>query len=145
MRISRPPSRSCASRNRLDAGRIWLAVRSDTSPWRAQVAGTLLGSSNRNYLDDGQQNRTRGTRRNLSTQLERRFTTGAVAHRLIVAGETEHENFHARDTAFGGFTNQDRTRRHESITVEWRGEAKGIAGDVAVRRDLFKRLFQPAR
>ncbi|HKC02727.1 MAG TPA: TonB-dependent receptor [Sphingomicrobium sp.] len=129
-----------SSRNRLAAGRIWAAVGNDTSPWRAQVAGTLLGSSNRNYLDDGQQNRTRGTRRNLSTQLERRFTTGAVAHRLIVAGETEHENFHARDTAFGGFTNQDRTRRHESITVEWRGEAKGIAGDVAVRRDLFSRF-----
>ena len=52
--------------------------------------------------------------------------TGAVTHRLIVAGETEHESFHARDTAFGGFTNQDRTRRHESITAEWRGDAKAI-------------------
>ncbi len=63
-----------------------------------------------------------------------------MTHRLIVAGETEHEKFHARDTAFGGFTNQDRTRRHESITAEWRGDAKAIAGDVAVRRDMFNRF-----
>ena len=41
---------------------------------------------------------------------------------------------------FGGFTNQDRTRRHESITAEWRGDAEGIAGDVAVRRDMFNRF-----
>ena len=63
-----------------------------------------------------------------------------MAHRLIVAGETERETFHARDTAFGGFTTQDRTRSHESITAEWRGDAKWIAGDVAVRRDMFNRF-----
>ena len=129
-----------SSRNRLAAGRIWAAVGNDASPWRTQVSGTLLGSSNKNYLADVQQNRTRGARRNVSAQLERRFMTGAVAHRLIVAGETEHETFHARDTAFGGFTNQDRTRRHESITAEWRGDAKGLIGDVAVRRDMFNRF-----
>lgn len=132
-----------SSRNRLAAGRIWATVGSGASPWRAQVAGTLLGSSNRNYLADVQQNRTRGARRGLSVQLERRFATGAVTHRLIVAGETERESFHARDTAFRGFTNQDRTRRHELITAEWRGDAGGIAGDVAVRRDMFNR-FQDA-
>jgi vitamin B12 transporter len=129
-----------SSRNRLAAGRIWGTVGNHASPWRAQVAGTLLGSSNRNYLDDVQQNRTRGARRNLTAQLERRFATGAVTHRLIVAGETERESFHARDTAFGGFTNQDRTRRHESVTAEWRGDAKAIVGDVAVRRDMFNRF-----
>ena len=31
-------------------------------------------------------------------------------HRLIVAAETERETFHARDTVFGGFTDQDRDR-----------------------------------
>jgi len=129
-----------SSRNRLAAGRIWASIGTDSSDWHGKVAGTLLGSSNKNYLDDVQQNRTRGTRRNLSAQLERRFVTGAVTHRLIVAGETEREGFHARDTAFGGFTNQDRTRRHESITAEWRGDAKGIAGDIAVRRDMFNRF-----
>jgi vitamin B12 transporter len=129
-----------SSRNRLTAARTWMNVSDTSSPWRAQIAGTLLGSSNKNYLDDAQQNRTRGTRRNLSAQLERRFTTGAVAHQLIVAADTEHETFHARDTAFGGLTNQDRTRDHESLTLEWRGETKVLTGDVAVRRDIFNRF-----
>jgi vitamin B12 transporter len=138
------------SRNRLAAGRLWAGIGNEATPWRALVSAILLGSSNKNYLGlvlpgdarptNVQQNRTRGARRNLSAQIERRFSTGAVDHRLIVAGETEHEAFHARDTAFGGFTNQDRTRRHESITAEWRGETKGLAGDVAVRRDLFNRF-----
>jgi len=129
-----------SSRNRLDAGRLWASVGSDSSPWRGQVSGTLLGSSNKNDLDAVQQNRTRGTRRIVSAQLERKLVTGALAHRLIVAGETERETFHARDTAFGGFTNQDRSRRHESLTAEWRADAGGIHGDVAVRRDRFNRF-----
>jgi vitamin B12 transporter len=129
-----------SSRNRLETGRIWATAGKDTSPWRGQVAGTLLGSSNKNYLADVEQNRTRGTRHNVSLQLERRFATGAVTHRLIVAGEAEREKFHARDTAFGGFTNQNRTRRHESITAEWRAESKLVTGDVAVRRDMFNRF-----
>ena len=129
-----------SSRNRLEAGRIWVSVGSEKSPWRGRVAGSLLGSSNKNYLADVQQNRTRGTRGNLSVQLERRFATGALAHRFIVAADAERESFHARDTAFGGFTNQDRTRRHESITVEWRSDARRLSGDVAVRRDMFNRF-----
>jgi vitamin B12 transporter len=129
-----------SSRNRLAAGRIWATIGGDTSPWRGQAAGTLLGSSNKNYLADVEQNRTRGTRGNLSAQVERRFATGVLINRLILAGETEHETFHARDTAFGGFTNQDRTRQHASVTAEWRADAKDITGDVAVRRDMFNRF-----
>jgi vitamin B12 transporter len=129
-----------SSRNRLVAGRIWGRIGNDESPWRAKVAGTLLASSNRNYLGDTQQNRTRGTRRNLSGQLERSFATGPLAHRLIVAAETERETFHARDTAFGGFTNQDRSRGHRSLTAEWRSVAGPVTGDVAVRRDIFNRF-----
>src|SRR5262249_22294952 len=128
------------SHNRLAAGRIWAGFGTDDSFWRGQVAGTLLGSSNKNYVDDLQQNRTRGTRRVLSAQLERRFVVGPLANRLIVAGETERESFHARDTAFGGFTNQDRSRRRESITAEWRAEAGPVIGNVAVRRDMFNRF-----
>ena len=129
-----------SSRNRLEAARIWASIGSDSSPWRGQIAGSLLGSSNKNFLANVEQNRTRGTRRNLSVQLERRFTTGPVAHRLIVAADTEREGFHARDTAFGGFTNQDRKRRHESITGEWRAEARAVVADLAVRRDMFNRF-----
>jgi vitamin B12 transporter len=128
------------SRNRLEAGRIWAAVGNEQSPWRAEVAGSLLGSSNKNFLADTEQNRTRGTRRNVSVQVERNFTTGSVVHRLIVAADTERETFHARDTAFGGFTDQDRKRSHDSITGEWRADGKQVTGDVAVRRDLFNRF-----
>lgn len=73
-------------------------------------------------------------------QLERRFQTGSVAHRLIVAADAERESFHARDTAFGGFTDQDRTRRRESVTAEWRADSKPIVADVAVRHDSFNRF-----
>ena len=129
-----------SSRNHLDAGRIWASIGTDGTPWRAEVAGSLLASSNKNFLADVEQNRTRGTRRNLSAQLERQFATGAVTHRLIVAVDAERETFHARDTAFGGFTDQDRTRRHESLTAEWRADAKQVTADVAVRRDFFNRF-----
>lgn len=129
-----------SSRNRLTAGRIWAIYGDDASPWRAKLAGTLLGSSNKNYVAEAEQNRTRGERRNLSVQVERRLTTGTLTHRLIVAAETEREEFRARDTAFGGFTNQDRTRRHDSIAGEWRAETGRVAADLAVRRDGFNRF-----
>lgn len=128
------------SRNRLEAGRVWAVLGNDSSPWRATLAGSLLSSSNKNYLVNVEQNRTRGTRNNLSAQIERRFATGSVMHRLILATDTEHETFHAEDTAFGGSTNQDRTRNHSSLTGEWRADAGPIAGDIAIRRDLFNRF-----
>lgn len=129
-----------SSRNRLAAGRIWAIAGGEDSPWRGRVSASLLGSSNKNYLDDVQQNRTRGTRRTLSAQLERRFSTGAIAHTLIAAADTERETFHARDTIFGGFSNQDRSRDHRALTFEWRADAKALTGDVAVRRDMFNRF-----
>jgi vitamin B12 transporter len=129
-----------SSRNRLTAGRLWTSIGSASSAWRAQLSGALLGSSNRNYLADVEQNRTRGSRRNLSAQVERRLTTGPVVHRFILAGDLERESFHARDTIYGGLSNQDRDRRHEALTFEWRGETKVLTADLAVRRDLFNRF-----
>lgn len=128
------------SRNRLTAGRVWASIGGDSSPWRATLSGSLLGSSNKNYLADVEQNRTRGTRRNLSAQVERRFTTGPIEHRLIAAADLERENFHARDTIYGGLSDQDRRRSHEAFTFEWRGETKALTGDVAVRRDMFNQF-----
>jgi len=128
------------SRNRLTAGRVWASVGDDSSPWLAKVSGTLLESSNKNYLANVEQNRTRGTRRNLSVQIERRFTTGPIEHRLIAAADLEHETFHARDTIYGGLSDQDRRRNHQALTFEWRGETKALTGDVAVRRDMFNGL-----
>jgi vitamin B12 transporter len=128
------------SRNRLAAGRIWASVGSDSSPWEAQIAASLLGSSNENYLADAEQNRTRGARRNVSAQIERRFATGSIAHVLIAAADLERETFDARDTIYGGFSNQDRSRNHEALTFEWRGETKPVTADLAVRRDMFNRF-----
>jgi vitamin B12 transporter len=129
-----------SSRNRLLAGRLWASIGGDASPWRARISGTALGSSNRNYLADVQQNRTSGTRKDLSAQVERRFSTGPVRHTLIAAADVERETFRARDTIYGGQSNQDRSRDHRALTFEWRGETKVLDGDFAVRRDLFNRF-----
>jgi vitamin B12 transporter len=128
------------SRNRLAAGRLWGDFGGDSSPWSGRVSASLLGSSNRNFLANDPLNRTSGTRRTLDAQVERAFTTGTVRHRLIVAAEAERESFHARDTIYGGFTDQDRTRDHKALTAEWRGSTSAFIGDVAVRRDMFNRF-----
>ena len=76
----------------------------------------------------------------MTAQVERAFSTGAVEHRLIVAAEAERETFHARDTIYGGFTDQDRTRDHNAVTAEWRASTRRFTGDIAVRRDMFNRF-----
>ena len=129
-----------SSRNRLAAGRAWAELGSENSSWSGHVGGSLLGSSNRNFLAGDPLNRTRGTRRSFDAQVEHGFATGRVSHRLIIAGETEREAFHARDTVFGGFTNQDRSRTHHALTAEWRVIAGRFTSDLAVRRDVFNRF-----
>lgn len=128
------------SRNRLAAGRIWADFGSDSSAWRGQIGASLLGSSNRNLLADAPVNRTRGARRTVNAQLERRFATGPIEHRIILAADAERETFKARDVSFGGATNQDRNRTHNALTAEWRATASRFTGDVAVRLDMFNRF-----
>ena len=129
-----------SSRNRLTAGRLWAAMGTASTPWRVQIAGSLLQSSNRNYLAEVEQNQTHGRRGNLSAQVERRFTTGPIAQTLIAAADVERETFDARDTIYGGLSDQSRSRHHEALTFEWRGETKAVTGDLAVRRDIFNRF-----
>jgi vitamin B12 transporter len=128
------------SRNRLTAGQLWAKAGAESSPWRGRLSASLLGSSNRNFFAGGPLNRTSGGRSTLSAQVERDFATGKVRHRLIAAIEHEGEKFTARDTLYHGFTEQDRTRAHQSLTVEWRSEAGPFIGDVAVRHDRFNRF-----
>lgn len=128
------------SRNRLFAAGAWAQFGEEDSSWSGRVGLSFLGSLDRNFLDKDELNRTRGGRRTLNAQIEHRFTTGSVSNRLIAAADVERETFHARDTAFGGFTDQDRSRSHNAITLEWRGETKALTGDVAVRRDFFNRF-----
>lgn len=128
------------SRNRLTGGRIWADFGSTASAWRARIGGSLLGSSQRNAVAGDPINRTRGGRRTLDAQVERRLATGAIDHRLIAAIEDERETFHARDVIYGGATDQDRSRSHQAVTLEWRAAARRVTADVAVRRDRFSRF-----
>lgn len=128
------------SRNRLAAARLWSDFGSAGSPWSGYVSASLLGSSNRNFLADTPLNRTSGTRRTLDAQVERRFSTGVIRHQLIVAAEAERETFKARDTVYGGFTDQDRSRDHDALTAEWRASTSAFTSDVALRRDMFNRF-----
>ncbi|HSR01025.1 MAG TPA: TonB-dependent receptor [Sphingomicrobium sp.] len=128
------------SRNRLAAGRLWAEFGTGSSAWSGRVSGSLLGSENRNYLAKDPLNRTSGTRRTLDAQVERRLSTGGVQHQLILAAEAEHETFHARDTIYGGLSDQDRTREHQAVTAEWRASTSRLTGDLALRRDIFNRF-----
>ena len=128
------------SRNRLLAGRLWAGFGREGSAWRGRVGVSLLGSSNRNYLGGDATNRTRGTRRTLDAQVERSFTTGAVAHRLVLAADAERETFHARGQVSGIATDQDRSRSHQAFTAEWGASFKSLTGGIAVRHDIFNRF-----
>lgn len=128
------------SRNRMLAGSLWAQLGSDQLSWSGKVGVSALGSSNRNYLADTPQNRTGGTRRTADAQLEHRFTTGPLTQRVIVAADAERETFTAEDTIYGGATDQDRSRSHDSLAVEWRADAKRFTGDLAVRHDFFNRF-----
>ncbi|MEO7601700.1 MAG: TonB-dependent receptor [Sphingomicrobium sp.] len=129
-----------SSRNRLLAARTWASFGDPASRWSGRVGATLLGSSNRYFLDDDPLNRTRGARSSFDAQLEHHFSTGTIDHRLVAAADAERETFRARDTIYGGFTNQNRDRSHYAATIEWRGRAKGVNADLAVRRDIFNRF-----
>jgi vitamin B12 transporter len=124
------------SRNRLSAGRIATEI-GDRETSYALASASLLGSSNLNRLDGEPLNRTSARRRTVALEAGHRLG----GHRFIAAVEDERESFHARDTAFGGFTKQDRTRNHQSIAVEWRAAPLGpISGGIAVRHDVFSRF-----
>ncbi len=129
-----------SSRNRMAAGRVWADIGAEQARWSGRIGGSILNSSNRNYLADEPQNRTSGTRRTLDAQVEHRFEVGDISNRLIAAAGAERETFRASDIIYGGLTDQDRTRNHDSLTLEWRGESSRATGDVAVRRDMFNRF-----
>jgi vitamin B12 transporter len=63
-----------------------------------------------------------------------------VTQTIIAVADAERESFHARDVIYGGGTDQDRTRNHNALTLEWRADAKRFSGDLAVRHDFFNRF-----
>jgi vitamin B12 transporter len=127
-------------RDRMVAGRGWAEGGQAEGPWHGTLSFARLHSTSRNLYDGAEGNRTRGSRNTLSGQAEHGFSTGPVSHLLVFAAEHERETFGARDTVFGGLTNQTHKRDHDAITVEWRASTGPLRSDVAVRRDAFNRF-----
>lgn len=122
--------------NRLAAGRLF-AELGDRDKLYSVASASLLGSSNRNEVGDEPVNRTEAKRRTVGLEAGYRLDN----HRLVAALESERETFEARDTAFGGLTDQDRSRKHHSLTVEWRANDLGpVSAGLAVRHDIFSRF-----
>ena len=121
------------SRNRIAAGRLY-ATLGDRQASYATASTSLLGSANRNFLGPDPVNRTAATRRTLMVEAGHKIGR----HTLIAAVEGERETFEARDSAFSGFTDQDRTRRHQALTLEWKARDIGpISTSLALRHDIF--------
>ena len=134
------PTHALESTNRLVASQIWVRAGSPASPWSGHLSASLLGSKKDNFFEGDPINQTSGGRTTIGGQLEHRFSTGGVDHLLIGAIDHETERFKARDTVFGGFSAQSRTRQHQSLTFEWRAKAGPVIGDVAVRHNRFNRF-----
>ncbi|MEO8547824.1 MAG: TonB-dependent receptor [Sphingomicrobium sp.] len=128
------------SSNRLVAGQAWAKMGSSSTAWSGHLSASRLGSAKHNFFEGAPINQTSGGRTTLSGQLEHRFSTGGVDHQLIGAVDHENETFKAHDTVYGGFTGQDRTRQHQSLTFEWRAKAGPVIGDVELRHDRFNRF-----
>ncbi len=124
------------TRNALSAGRVFGSYGNLAHRY-ATASASLLGSRNRNMIANDEINRTRASRRTLA--LEAGQMVGR--HRLIAAVESELERFSTRDLAYGGLTDQSRSRGHQSLTIEYKMSGFGLLStDLAVRHDIFSRF-----
>lgn len=137
------PTENLATRFGIAAGRVWTTFGSAQDGLSGSVSASLFGAHNHNLFDGQPINETSGLRRTVSGQLQYAFDVAGVKNELIAAADYEKESFRARDTEFGGLTNQDKRRIHEALTGEWKGHARGIIADIAVRHDFFSE-FQDA-
>ncbi|HEX8194066.1 MAG TPA: TonB-dependent receptor [Allosphingosinicella sp.] len=118
--------------NRIAAVRGW--GRLESGNWILSAEASLLDSANRNRLDDAPLNRTSGRRATAGAQLSRSFG----GHRLTAALHHEAEDFRARDQAYFGGTDQDRSRHLTALVGEWHARwSDFVSTDVAVRHDSF--------
>ncbi|MGZ8297277.1 MAG: TonB-dependent receptor plug domain-containing protein [Allosphingosinicella sp.] len=120
------------TRNRIAAGRIWSEIES--GDWTGELDLSLLGSANRNRLGEAPLNSTFGRRFTAGGQLSR----GLGRHDLAAALDHQDEDFRARDQAFFGGTDQDRSRSLLSATGEWQARwTEAVTTNFAVRHDRF--------
>ena len=120
------------TRNRIAAVRGW--ALGTWGGWSASVEAAYLDSANRNRLGGAPLNSSFGDRLTLGGQVARRIG----GHKLIAALDHQAEAFRARDTAYFGGTDQDRSRRLTAIVGEWRAEwSASFVTDLAVRHDRF--------
>jgi vitamin B12 transporter len=121
-----------STENRIAAVRGW--AQGDWGGWTVDADASYLDSANRNRLAGAPLNSSFGDRLALGAQLSRRIG----GHRFTAAITHEKEDFRARDTAFFGGTDQDRSRRLTAIVGEWRAEWSDWAvTDLALRHDSF--------
>ncbi|QDP18617.1 TonB-dependent receptor domain-containing protein [Sphingomonas xanthus] len=124
------------TRNNLAAGRIYAQLGERDAAYLL-ASSSLLGSSNRNAVADIVINRTEARRRILAIEGGVPLGPGQLASAL----QDEFERFEARDVAYGGATDQRRSRRHRSFALEWSGQwIKGLTTGIAVRHDGFSRF-----
>jgi vitamin B12 transporter len=120
------------TQNRIAAVRGW--GRLESGAWTLLADASLLDSANRNRLGEAPLNRTAGRRVTTGAQLTRRFG----GHRVTAAAEYQAEDFRARDQAYFGGTDQDRSRSVTSLVGQWRGGwSEWLTTDVALRHDRF--------
>ncbi|CAA9502795.1 MAG: hypothetical protein AVDCRST_MAG91-1155 [uncultured Sphingomonadaceae bacterium] len=129
-----------STRSRIGAGRVAARYGDPAdAPFHVEIGATHLGSANRNRLAGDPLNRTSGRRTTVDALASTGFATGAIEHRLIVAGDYERERFVAADIQFGGGTNQRRTRDRGAVVGELRSAlGDRVIADVAVRHDSFE-------
>lgn len=118
--------------NRIAAGRLW--GKFDDGDWIGKLEASLLGSANRNRLGDSPLNSTFGRRFTANALLSRTFGR----HSLSAALDHQAEHFRARDQAFFGGTDQDRSRSLIAATGEWEARwTDKLLTAVALRHDRF--------
>jgi vitamin B12 transporter len=120
------------TKNRIGAVRAFASGQ--WGGWRISGEAAWLDSANRNRLAGAPLNSTFGERLTLGGQVSKRMG----GHLLIAAVDHQEEDFRARDTAFFGGTDQDRSRSLTAVIGEWRAEwSPAIVTDLAVRHDAF--------
>jgi len=121
-------------KTRIFALRGW--TRSEFGGWSLLLDGSYLDSANRNRVAETPINNTFGDRLTLGAQASKSFGV----HRVTAAVEHEAEDFRARDQAFFGGTDQDRSRKLTALVGQWRASwSEMLTTDVAVRHDDFSR------